>query len=246
MKATIKKNKTNPKKREKTLEDKRDKIRSTKEIDALNMKKAMINLIQAGQSYNKTVKELGLSKCVVERWRRIDPIFEAAIQNHLSGKKPNSASSSSRVVSVQTLEKDPNKVDLPDMIEEVSKAIENGCGFEMACLYSSVSPGLVRHVMQNDKIAMTRINKAEAKFVLFLTQKIMAAVERDWKAAEWLLERRYPALWGEVKQMEVSSRKDDKIGVATVVDVNPINIVDRIKKMSDKELVEALNRAKEQ
>jgi hypothetical protein len=244
MKITVRKNR-NPKlqiKKEPLTTEQRSV--NGKEIYVQTMKKKIIESVQAGVSYNKTLDHLKLSKCQVNGWRERDKIFAAAIESYIAGKRPNAASSASRVVSVQALEKDPSKVDLPDMTEDVSKAIENGCGFEMACLYASVSPGLVRHTMQNDKAAMTRINKAEAKFVLFLTQKIMAAVERDWKAAAWLLERRYPSLWGEVKQMEVSARKDDKIGGAAVIDVDPINIVDRIKKMSDKELVEALNRTK--
>ena len=130
---------------------KREKLKQNKHVDTIRLKKEVIDSVQSGVSYNQTLKNLGLSKCKVDGWRDRDQMFASAIGNYLSSKNPHAASSSSRVVSVQTLEKDPSKVDLPDMIEEVSKAIENGCGFEMACLYASVSPGLVRHVMQNDK-----------------------------------------------------------------------------------------------
>lgn len=211
------------------------------------MKGKVLELLSEEKSYNEMIRILKLNNGTLANWRKNDPIFGKAIDLYVSHKRPTNISTSAMRV----------RKDIPDtkaesnhVIDEVCEALESGTGFEMACLYASISCGAIRKMMTEDLKVMQRLNKAEAMFVVTCTKRILEASKNDWKAAAWLLERRYPSLWGEVKQMEITSRNahgslsDTCLDDDKTIDIEPQKVVERIKHMSDKELMDAINKGK--
>jgi hypothetical protein len=234
-------------KKDKTERQKKRKVFTTYDIAVYKGK--FLELLSKEVSYNETCKTLKLTTNTLVGWRKDDPIFGKAVDLYVSHKKPlNIATSSQRVR--KELPTDVKKS--TDIIDEVCEALENGTGFEMACLYASISCGAVRKMMIEDENIMKRLNKAEGTFVLTCTRRILEASKNDWKAAAFLLERRYPSLWGEVKQIEMTARSSfGKFSDTTIdekhtidIDVEPEKVIERIKNMSNKELMEAINKGK--
>jgi hypothetical protein len=128
---------------------------------------------------------------------------------------------------------------MPDVVEEICKAIRAGLPIDFACLLTNISRATVRQWMVSDGDIAARINKAQAQNMLWWISKIRSGAERDWKAALAYLERIFPHLFAEIKAVEITTRSEDK---QEVIDVTPEATIERLTRMTDEELQSIIGR----
>lgn len=97
-----------------------------------------------------------------------------------------------------------------EVTDAVCSSLQNGASFDVACLYANTSPEAMRELMESDKSIAHRVQRAEATFTLYCTQKIMQKTDRNWKAYAWMLERRQPQFYGEVDKFQNPRRVTTK------------------------------------
>jgi len=130
--------------------------------------------------------------------------------------------------------------------EKMGDALSRGLTFEQACIYVSVSPVEIRKYAEKNPNFFKALNEAEMRFSMYLIDKIMRHAQEDWKAASWLLERKYPEKWSDVKRVDIKQRaaiekttqiKNQKQMKGSVTTVE-------VEKMTDDELRKALESAR--
>jgi len=128
--------------------------------------------------------------------------------------------------------------------EKMGDALSRGLTFEQACIYVSVNPIDIRKYAEKNPDFFRQINEAEIRFSMYLIDKIMGHARDNWKAAAWLLERKYPEKWAEVKTVDISKRaaieKTTQVRDSSHLDKPTIDVT----KMSDDELQKALQQAR--
>lgn len=128
--------------------------------------------------------------------------------------------------------------------EKMGDALSRGLTFEQACIYVSVNPLDIRKYAEKNPDFFKQINEAEIRFSMYLIDKIMGHARDNWKAAAWLLERKYPEKWAEVKSVDINKRaaieKTTQIRDQAHIDKPTIDVT----KMSDEDLQKALQKAR--
>ena len=128
--------------------------------------------------------------------------------------------------------------------EKMGDALSRGLTFEQACIFVSVNPIDIRKYAEKNPDFFRQINEAEIKFSMYLIDKIMGHARDNWKAAAWLLERKYPEKWAEVKSVDINKRaaieKTTQVRDSSHLDKPTIDVT----KMSDDELQKALQQAR--
>jgi hypothetical protein len=199
-------------------------------VDEQQQKKAeFLAELGKGLPLSRAIKAIGVAIATIYNWKDADPIFAAAVDACMN-KRPDRAPSRSPVA--RKAEAVPEE-ERPDVIEEVCKAIRAGLPIDYACLLANVHRGALRQWMVDDEDVAARVNKAQAQNLLWWISKIRSGAERDWKAALAYLERIFPALFAEVRQVEISQKE---VGVAQVIDVTPEATIKRLTEMTDEEL----------
>jgi hypothetical protein len=193
-------------------------------------KNSVIEALKLGHSYTAALKIAGLNPRSAAQWRETDLSFEEAIQKHLQ-ERPQAVHNQQRMPTRTA--KDVPTDEMPDVVEEVCKAVRAGLPIDFACLLTNISRGTVRKWMVDDPDIAARINKAQAQNMLWWVSKIRSGAERDWKAALAYLERIFPHLFGEIKAVEITTRAEDK---QEVIDVTPEATIKRLTEMSDEDL----------
>lgn len=199
-------------------------------------KETVVAVLKAGGSYTLACKEAKLSTATASSWRASDPVFDEAIQKHLQ-ERPQALHNQQRMPTRTA--KDVPTEELPDVVEEVCKAVRAGLPIDYACLLTNISRGTVRKWMLDDADIAARINKAQAQNMLWWISKIRSGAERDWKAALAYLERIFPHLFAEIKAVEITTRSEDK---QEVIDVTPEATIKRLTEMTDEELQQIIGR----
>lgn len=98
--------------------------------------------------------------------------------------------------------------------------IEQGLNYESACLSANVSYSTFREWMRrgtdtdgnrqsNELYAefAEDVNRAVARSEMNLLEGIRRAAETDWKAAAWILERRFPQHWSNNRKIKLEADK---------------------------------------
>jgi disulfide oxidoreductase YuzD len=162
-----------------------------------------------------------------------DTEYHAKVQHALQSSK-QAMEKLSPAEYMQPLIKEEDRIK-PEHLDKIEVGLQRGLGLELSCLYASVSTAAMICLMKNNKDVLARMNTAEGSFILFCTQKIMEKANDDWKAAAWLLERRYPAHWCEIKQIELSTRIET---TAKIIDAKAVEtaMID-VTALTDEELI---------
>lgn len=126
--------------------------------------------------------------------------------------------------------------------EKMGDALSRGLTFEQACIYVSVSPVEIRKYAEKNPAFFKALNEAEMRFSMFLIDKIMRGAQEDWKAAAWLLERKYPEKWSDVKRVDIKQRAaiEKTTQIKSQKQMRGHGATIDVEKMSDDELRKAL------
>lgn len=82
------------------------------------------------------------------------------------------------------------------------------------------------------KDLVTAIDKAEAQLEVTLCKRISDASEHDWKAAAWMLERRFPERWA----------RQGHIAASITTPIIPLNLELRENLLKDKQVQDGVDR----
>ena len=104
----------------------------------------------------------------------------------------------------------PSKL-TPELKERLLKAIRLGSTFETACQSTGISYRAFRLWMNKGENASSgeyfhffqEVTRAIADAEMLLLSRIHAASQSDWRAASWVMERRWPERWSNTQRIEV-------------------------------------------
>jgi hypothetical protein len=195
-------------------------------------KETVIAVLKAGGSYTQACKDAKLSTATASSWRASDVVFDEAIQKHLQ-PRPQALHNQQRMPT--RLAKDVKPEEKGDVLDELCDALAEGIPLDYACLLVNVSRGTVRDWMKEEGEIAGRINRAMAENIRFWIGRIRQGAMTDWKAALAYLERLFPAMFGEVKAVEITQRAGER-AEQNIIDVTPEATVKRLSQMSDEDL----------
>jgi transposase len=89
----------------------------------------------------------------------------------------------------------PSKLD-DLMAQRVVDAVKRGLPRRETALMCGIGESTLYDWMRDNPELASRIKRAETEGELELIETIKSASERQWQAAAWLLERRYPERYG--------------------------------------------------
>ena len=84
----------------------------------------------------------------------------------------------------------------PERAKAIATAIKLGATYELAAAYAGVSADSLARWRKKYKEFAEDLRLAEGAGVMVALMKIEKAASRDWRAAAWKLERRYPDSYG--------------------------------------------------
>lgn len=218
------------------------------------MKLRIIEAVSSGLKVSEALEVLNLTQAQLLEFKRADPEFAETIAALTSRILPTEATESRLKRLFERGEGDASRYvrsikgpkDAADIAEKMGDALSRGLTFEQACIYVSVSPIEIRKYAESHPDFFTLINESEMRFSMYLIDKIMRHAGENWKAAAWLLERKYPEKWGETKSVDVKQRaaiekttqiRDQSQMTGAVMTID-------IEKMSDEDLKRALEASK--
>lgn len=111
----------------------------------------------------------------------------------------------------------------PETQKSVCAALRIGASREVASAHAGVTAEALAAAVRDDEEMRRVVYEAEAHFALAAIAKIQkAAVDGDWKAAAWLLERRDPKAWSK----DVRLREPTAATVLDVPDVPDVRALE--------------------
>jgi transposase len=104
----------------------------------------------------------------------------------------------------------------PEVTQRIVNAIAAGNFLETAAAYGGISyecfnQWIRRGERETDGIYfqfLQDVHEAKAKAEVTLVATIKRASTKDWKAAGWMLSRRYPERWSETQRIKVEVEKE--------------------------------------
>jgi hypothetical protein len=117
----------------------------------------------------------------------------------------------------------------PERLEKILAAVRQGVTLTTAAKLAGMHVGTLGEWRRSDPAVDAEVKKAVAESEVALVQTVQTAAQKQWQAAAWLLERRWPERW---------ARRD------IVIDVSKMKNKFDLSALSTEEL-EALIRALE-
>ena len=121
----------------------------------------------------------------------------------------------------------------PETVKRIMEALAAGASYKMAAAYGGISYETFRTWRAEFPAFSAAIEKAEAEAVVGRLEVIDdAAVDGNWQAAAWWLERKYPDEWGRKDRLELDIRREAE-KLARRYGLEPgqiISLADRISK----------------
>jgi transposase len=96
----------------------------------------------------------------------------------------------------------------PENIEAILRTIRLGLHPERAAAAHGVTASTMRKHRQRDPEFATAIKEAEAMAEQGFLSRILKHTEKQWTAAAWMLERRWPERWRKRENEETISKAD--------------------------------------
>jgi hypothetical protein len=205
------------------------------EDDAFKKHEIILHL-KRGLSWRKACVEAGTNIGSAANWRKRDRVFDEAVLGILNERGIHNAAPLVKDNCARTATMVQDTKERDQIIEEVCKGLAFGLELDFACMLASIEKRALRQWMSEDLSIMTKINRARAKNMAWWIEKIRKGAETDWRAAVVYLERMFPHLWAECKQIEITKRNEDPLDLRTIEIER--SAVQSIKQMSNKELLE--------
>ena len=114
----------------------------------------------------------------------------------------------------------------PQLQEEFCKAIENGASILGACGHVGITEKTYYNWIHRAEESKTRtkfvkfkecVDTSKEKALFNFEQVIVAASMEHWQAAAWMLERRYPNMYGKTDKIEADVTHKGLSGLADAI-----------------------------
>lgn len=96
----------------------------------------------------------------------------------------------------------------PEVIEAILRTISLGLHADRAAMAHGIKPATLRQHKRTHPEFLTAIKEAETRAESTFLSRIMAHTDRQWTAAAWMLERRWPERWAK-REVVAPQNKDD-------------------------------------
>ena len=96
----------------------------------------------------------------------------------------------------------------PEVIEAILRTIRLGLHADRAAMAHGISPSTLRNYKRRNPSFATQVKEAETGAESTFLSRIMAHTDRQWTAAAWMLERRWPERWAK-REVVAPQNKDD-------------------------------------
>lgn len=104
-----------------------------------------------------------------------------------------------------------------ERLDRVLAGLRVGATLARACAAAGISDDTLRRWRSRRPDVRTAVERAEAEQALHCLQMIAAAAPKDWRAAAWLLERRFPEHYGRVSRKRLEHGGEVAAQVETIV-----------------------------
>lgn len=109
----------------------------------------------------------------------------------------------------------------PEIIKEIVDALRMGVYFDAACAAAGVTKDTGWNWMKRGRKGeqpfaefFSLVGKANGEMQKFYNTSIFAHSKKNWQAAAWYLERRFPKRYGRKDQLELSGELDSNVEVS--------------------------------
>lgn len=189
-----------------------------------------VTAIQRGLSLREACVEARVSIGSVSAWRHADKAFDLILSSRPTAAKPIAHDPEAVASGMEMLKKAAEvraalQAELPteavraqprmapytpsakieEKVKQIVHDLERGLDFWHACCQAGVRYTEVEQWCRQDEGIRNRINAAEGLLQKYLLGKILKAADKNWKAAAWLLERRFPGSWGQTKTINLQA-----------------------------------------
>lgn len=104
----------------------------------------------------------------------------------------------------------PRSTMTPETIEAILRAVRLGVWPDRAAAMQGISASTMRNMRKRDPEFATAMKRAEAEAESAVLSRILRAMDRQWTAAAWILERRWSERWAKREHVEVSTKGEAK------------------------------------
>lgn len=123
----------------------------------------------------------------------------------------------------------PRKTEIDaDVQGKIVEAIKTGSTYELAALRGGISYATFHNWMKRGEAEeapyvdfFKAIKEAEGEGAYTLLQKINTAANESWQAAAWILERRYPEMYGR-QRVELTGKEGGAIIIKTGMNMDEL------------------------
>jgi len=210
--------------------------------DIATAKVQILAMMEAGSSYGDALNKLGIDVRTSYKWRQADNIFDNACQKYTHVRIPVMQKKTKAGVNGLPKKKEFTEEEKAGAKEEFLNGLKLGLPVDYALMLASATRLTLKKWMEEDESFMIETNKAQAQNLAWWIQKIRKGAEGDWRAALAYLERVFPHLFAEVKQVEIVNKWNKG---ADIIDIEKENkakerdqIRNTIKSMTDEQLME--------
>ena len=98
-----------------------------------------------------------------------------------------------------------------DKVLQITTLLKAGATIKMACKIAGISRQTFYNWMRKHRDFELKVNQAIVESEMMALNLILSHAERDWKAAAWFLERRFPDEWGKTTRIETETEGGSKI-----------------------------------
>ena len=218
----------------------RQRVWSIASIAEAKMK--ILNLMEAGFGYLESLRKLDIPCKTVFFWRQNDLMFDKSCSNYTSVKVPTVRKKTVKAgINGMPKKTEFTQEEAVDAKKEFLNGLRLGLPVDYALMLCSATRETLRKWMAAEESFMLEVNKAQAQNLAWWIQKIRTGAESDWRAALAYLERVFPHLFAEVKQVEITQKRDKD---ADIININKENERkeqeqkrNTIRALSDEELL---------
>lgn len=211
-------------------------------VNIATAKNQILNLLESGLGYLETLRKLEIPQKTVFEWRKNDLMFDKACTSYTENKVVTATKKVKAGVNGLPKKKEFTLDEADKAKEEFLNGLRLGLPLDYALMLCSATRETLKKWMYENDDFMLRVNAAQAQNLAWWIQKIRTGAETDWRAALAYLERVFPHLFAEVKQVEITQKKDKEADFINITKEQEKRELEQkrntIRALSDEELME--------